>query len=116
MNKLCRGGSARRDRSGSCFFGPPPALCRRFKDWLSYGDNHYRESEVRLGINGNSSSGGNLLDVGHHWVRRRALRLVVLVAAPSAVEAGLRGRVVRSARAWRSGMIRLADIQSSDPS
>src|SRR5262245_56212200 len=38
----------------------------------------------------------------------------MLVAAPRAVEAGLRGRVFRPARAWRSGMIRLADIQSSD--
>jgi hypothetical protein len=35
----------------------------------------------------------------------------MLVAAPRAVEAGLRGLVVRSARGWRSGMIRLADIQ-----
>jgi hypothetical protein len=40
----------------------------------------------------------------------------VLVAAPRAVEAGLRGRDVRPARAWRSGMIQLTDIQPSDPS
>jgi hypothetical protein len=38
------------------------------------------------------------------------------VAAPLAVEAGLRGRDVRPARAWRSSMIRRTEIKPSDPS
>lgn len=35
---------------------------------------------------------------------------------PAQLKLGLRGRDVCPARAWRSGMIRLADIQFSDPS